>query len=282
MNDEDQRKYDEALRRLNPYHRSKAQKTLRYRLKRIAGWIFVIFLADLVYVLAKTIVNPMVQDRVRNSIVTAPITTKLSGSNIERLVGSIEPVIPSGYCEFGKDPADDELAKRTADAIGDSNRILMLFANCTEIDEFRTRRRTTLDNFGQILVPTPKGKVVVFPQATTRSAYISRFGDQGNIAAALAKAEVRLRGIIPSTVNPTTENLGALGADANAGYVGAVLVTTDVPNRARHILLVMGVTLVKGLPVTVNLYRSSTDAEDLGALMALQRTEMGAIVNANK
>ena len=70
---------------------------------------------------------------------------------------TIEAVIPSGYCEAGKHPADAELARRTIEGIGDSNQVLVLFANCKELEEFRRAKRSFLDNYGQILVQKPKG-----------------------------------------------------------------------------------------------------------------------------
>ncbi|GAO37771.1 hypothetical protein SCT_3208 [Sulfuricella sp. T08] len=49
----------------------------------------------------------------------------------------INVVIPTGYCEVGKHPADVELVRSTRDGIGNSNQILAMFADCRELDEFR-------------------------------------------------------------------------------------------------------------------------------------------------
>jgi hypothetical protein len=80
-------------------------------------------------------------------------------ATITLLGRSVEIVIPSGYCEFSNHPADAEMVRRLRDGIGDSNQIIVLFADCRELEKFRRVKGAMLDNYGQILAQTPKGQL---------------------------------------------------------------------------------------------------------------------------
>jgi hypothetical protein len=191
---------------------------------------------------------------------------------------TIEAVIPGGYCEAGKHPADAELARRTIEGIGDSNQVLVLFANCKELEEFRRGKRFFLDNYGQILLQKPKGQLRAL-KGVTRPEFISKMAGRADFSEAFNKAEVRIRQFEPSY--QSMENLGPLGADANGLYIGLLLAMTGNTPQPRRIVGVAGMTLVKEMPATVNIYQAYKASPDLAGLLARQKAAMSAFVQAN-
>jgi hypothetical protein len=193
----------------------------------------------------------------------------------------IEVTIPSGYCQVGKHPADAEMLRRTTEGIGNSNRILMLFANCKELDDFRLGKRASLDNFGQILVPTYKGQLQAL-EGFSPAKFITKASGSSvreSFDAGLKKGEARIKEIESSY--QSVENLGSLGADDNGLYAAVVLTMTDDTNQVRRILGITGRTLIKELPVSINIYEAYKGSPNLGALLALQKSALAAIVKAN-
>lgn len=191
---------------------------------------------------------------------------------------TIQVVIPSGYCEVGKHPADTEIARRTIEGIGNSNQALVLFANCKELDEFRRGKRAMLDNYGQILLQTPKGQVKMLA-GVSRAEYIQRIAARTDFGESFRKAEAKIRKFEPSY--QSMENLGVLAADANGLYIGLLLaLTVDAP-QPRRLVGVMGMTLVKELPLSVNIYQAYTKSPDLSTILAKQKSAMNAFVQAN-
>lgn len=191
---------------------------------------------------------------------------------------TIEAVIPTGYCEVGKHPADAELVRRTIEGIGDLNQVLVLFANCKELEEFRHGKRSFLNNYGQILVQKPKGQLRAL-KGVTRPEFISKMAGRADFSESLKKAEVRIRQFEPSY--QSMENLGLLGTDANGLYIGLLLAMTGDTPQPRRIVGVVGMTLVKELPASVNLYQGYKASPDLAALLVRQKAAMNAFVQAN-
>lgn len=213
------------------------------------------------------------------SVVLTLLSIGAEAGPVNLLGRPIEPVIPSGYCEVGGHPADTELVSRTREGIGTSNQILALFADCKELDDFRKGKKTMLDNYGQILAQTPKGQLRAL-KGVSRPEYIQKISAQsGYMPEAFKKAEARVRHYVPGF--QSQENLGLLATDSNGLYVGLLMTMTDDTGRPRSIVGVVGMTLVKELSITINLYQAYKNTPDLRGLLARQQTAIASLVRAN-
>jgi hypothetical protein len=56
---------------------------------------------------------------------------------------------------------------------------------------------------------------------------------------------------------------------------------TDETNQLRRILGITGRTLIKELPVSINMYQAYKGSPNVGALLARQKSALAAIVKAN-
>jgi len=191
---------------------------------------------------------------------------------------SVEIVIPNGYCETGNNPADAEMVRRTREGIGNSNQIIVLFADCRELEKFRRGKGSMLDNYGMILAQTPKGQLRAF-KGVTRPEFIQKISGKANFSDAFKKAEARIKQFVPSL--QSQENLGLLSADSNGLYVGNLLTMTDDEGKPRTIVGVMGMTLVKELSISINLYQVYKKSPDLRGLLARQQSAMAGFVRVN-
>lgn len=192
----------------------------------------------------------------------------------------IELAVPAGYCEAGKHPAEAEVVRRTKEGIGTSNEVLVMFANCRELDELRAGKRQLFDNYGQILIQRPKGQLRAIP-GITRADYISKIsGQAGAFPDAFKKAETRMRAFFPEY--QSMENLGAIDKDENGLYVGLLLAITADTGQPRRIVGIVGLTLTRQLPVSLNLYQAYGSTPDLQALLTRQKAALAVFVQRNK
>ena len=187
--------------------------------------------------------------------------------------------IPTGYCEIGGLPPDEELVDRQKKAIGTSNQVLAMFADCNELEDYRKGNRTILDNYGQILAQKPKGHLRAL-KGVSRKEYIQNISAHSNyMADALNKAEARVRQYIPDY--QSHENLGILNTDSNGLYFGILMTINDETGHPRKIIGVIGMTLVNEIPISINLYRVYRDTPNLRGLLTQQQSALASFVSEN-
>ncbi len=209
----------------------------------------------------------------------ALLALEAEAATVNLLGRSIEAAIPTGYCEVGAHPAEAEIGSRTREAIGNSNQILAMFADCKELEEFRKGRRTMLDNYGQILAQTPKGQLRAL-KGISRSEYIRKISGKANdFTEAIKKGETRAKQFV--TGLQTVENLGLLSTDSNGLYTGVLMTMPDDTGRPRSIIGIVGMTLVKEMSISINLYQAYRNSPDLRGLLARQQAATATFVRVN-
>jgi hypothetical protein len=213
------------------------------------------------------------------SVVLTLLSVGAEAGSVNLLGRSIELVIPAGYCEIGGHPADTEFVSRARESIGTSNKILALFADCKELDDFRKGKKTMLNNYGTILAQTPNGQLRAL-KGVSRLEFIQKISARsGYIPEALKKAEARVRQYYPGLQRQ--EYLGLLATDSNGLYLGLLTTMADDTGRPRSIVGTLGLTLVKELSFSINLYQVYKSTPDLRGLLARQQTAIASFVRAN-
>ena len=158
--------------------------------------------------------------------------------------------VPSGYCSTSGDPLFAEWESRTRNAIGKDNRLLLMFANCKHLQEFRKGKRRVISDYGAFSVQTPKG-ILHTVTGATRPYVISSLIAKSDTSGALKRAETRAQQYIPGYSN---ESLGWLDSDSNGAYMGMLMTMDDTPAKPIKITGVGGITMVKQLIFGINLW----------------------------
>lgn len=209
----------------------------------------------------------------------ALLALEAEAGTVNLLGRSIEAAIPAGYCEYGPHPAEAELVRRFREVIGNSNQILAMFADCKELEDFRKGRRAMLDNYGQIVAQSPKGQLRAL-KGMSRTEYIQKMsGRTYDFSEAFKKGEARAQQFVPGL--QLAENLGILSADSNGLYTGVLMTVPDDAGRQRPVIGIVGMTLVKEMPITINLYQPYRNSPDLRALLARQQSAIAILVRVN-
>lgn len=206
-------------------------------------------------------------------------TQEAQAGSVNLLGHQIMLPIPPGYCEMGGHPADNELLRLGKESVGNSNELLVAFADCSELKELRNGKRVLLDHFGQILAQKSNGQLANFP-GMARPLFLQKMSQRaGSTNEAMKNANTKLRQVTSGYTG--FENLGILKVDENGMYVGLVLGMVTPSGQPRSLLGVSALTLIKEMSMSINLYQTYKGAPDLPGLLAAQQSAMAKFVKAN-
>lgn len=190
--------------------------------------------------------------------------------------------IPSGYCEFGSNPADEAMMKRTKNGIGNDNQLVAGFGDCRELEELHSGRIRSLSSYGVIVVQAPNNKIRKL-QRITRSQFIqelSKAFSNANTEKLLKVAEDNGKRFVQGF--QSAEILGPLGANRYGVYYGLAGTVNDDEGRSYRSIGVMGLTLIKEFVFSVNLYRVDPTSIDLRSLLMRNKSALSALVHENE
>lgn len=197
----------------------------------------------------------------------------------------IEVPIPADYCQFGKRFVDIELARVILSEIGNENQVLAFFANCDELDAYRHGTRAALDNFGLVFAQARKGANPEPITGQTRPEFIRKLGgvvipmvsdvvEIGESQYKLAQARGNL--------SLQSQQPFHLQADPNGAYFGIFGHLSDGRGKSSIVLGVFGVTLIKEMFLSIEIYRRFSAAPPIEELLERQQAAMNNLVTANQ
>ena len=213
----------------------------------------------------------------------ALLALEAEAATVNLLGRSIEVAIPTGYCEIGPHPAEAEIVSRTREAIGNSNQILAMFADCTEREDLRNGNRTMFDNYGLILAQTPNGQLRAL-KGVSRSEYIrvlsGKLGGKGtSIIEAMKKGETRIKQFDSGA--HLDEYLGLLSTDSNGLHVGMLMTLSGDTGKQKPIAGVSGLTVVKEMSISINFYQAYKTSPDFRGLLTHTQSAIASLVRVN-
>ena len=189
---------------------------------------------------------------------------------------------PVGYCEAGNQPTDSSLIEPLKQALGNGNKLLMAFADCIELEEYRDGKRDFIENYGQYLAQTPKGQLRKF-EGVKRSEFLEAMNEiLENKGVPLEEVEAKINQRLPDLNIELRQNLGLIGKDSNGLYTGMVAKMQESPGNYRQFVGVTSYTFVKEFAVSVNIYQTFDGLPNLRGLLALQREVTANYVKANE
>jgi hypothetical protein len=185
---------------------------------------------------------------------------------------------PSGYCTPGKTAREVELMDLATRSLGEGSRLVHAAVLCSELEDYRKRRREILDHWLQIQLIGPKGNFKRIEMS--REAFLS----------GLTKSSPR--------VNPTELNrrlkasfensdislfdikLDPVGRDGNAVYF-SIRMNMSIGETSRPISGISGITLLNSLPLSINVYEGTGSSRSRDRLQAVQQELLNSLLTEN-
>ena len=197
----------------------------------------------------------------------------------------IEIPVPSGYCQFGKRFVDVELARAILSEIGNDNQVLAFFADCDELDAYRHGNRAALDNFGLVFAQARKGSNPEPIAGLSRQEFIKKNGGMivPNPADAVEIGETQYKlAQARGSLSLLTQQPFHLQADNNGAYFGIFGQLSDGRGKTSNVLGVFGITLVKEMFISIEIYRRFSAAPPIEEMLERQQAAMAKLVTANQ
>jgi hypothetical protein len=203
---------------------------------------------------------------------------------IVRFAGtSVSLPIPNGQCVI---PRDTE-AGRPFYALQEegqkgTNKVAILFADCLEWGKRVADHSYRIHSFGSYLFPLTDGLEKPAPSDYNRPHFIHDLS-AANIDAHLIEVTVKRKLEEISSSHSSLDGMQSLGyiaTDDNAAYMGQIAIE-KYPTGKINVACVVAMTLVRHVPVFLNLYADIRNSNTIQSLLDLQKKNMTDLVGSN-
>lgn len=199
---------------------------------------------------------------------------------------SITLTAPSGQCELDPgQPSDARMLQITESTLASvGNRLLGFYADCKQLNDWRTGKRALLEDFAQyqtsiaaIDAPAPAVPAEAIKQLCSQQREASEKVVTGIATDMKARIEEAVRGVQLNQVR----SLGVVAEDANACYAALVQRFKAETGKDVTIMALFATTFVQGKLVLYYLYSPYRTAQTMTALLAKQKLNVAALLAAN-
>jgi hypothetical protein len=184
---------------------------------------------------------------------------------------------PNGSCALDPiNPRESQFIDYAARLQAGRNKLVLTFADCAELQEFRDGKRDRFAHHGIVLVSLQDGEVR--PVDMSRAELIesaARSIPSIDTGAMLAELRDKVTAAGGQAGISDLKSLGALDRNADAIYVGLLI------GGAVTQLAVTAITTLDDIPVSVTLYEPFDNSVDVTTLVAAQRFYLHDLVAMN-
>jgi hypothetical protein len=189
---------------------------------------------------------------------------------------------PAGYCTPGKSERERALVDFSAKALGTGSRLLHMAVACSELADFKAGRKDMLAHWIQIQHVSAKGKYITVD--VSREEFLTA------VSGALTQKALT---IDPKEINRQLEaSLGSdelklsepqirpLGRDSDAAYI-SLRMKASAGGESQIVTAVGGLTVVKQVPVLVNVYEGQGDPKSRAMLSLIVQRSLKSLISEN-
>ena len=188
---------------------------------------------------------------------------------------SIKLNVPKGFCQLNQDlPGDSRLLNLIKGGLRGRNELLLMYADCKQLEAWRAGKKKTLDDFGQVQTPlrTMRTDLRGKSKATINS-----------ICSAMRKAQPGFFGAIKEQVQKRFDELqanikfnqskflGVLHGDDEACYSAIIQKLKTELGDPKTIISVYAITVLRGRLLFLYAFASADDAETISHLLKTQK-----------
>lgn len=189
---------------------------------------------------------------------------------------------PNDFCELSpSQPADRYMLETAEQMNAGHNRVLAIFADCGQLAAMRGKG-AVLNDYAMYMIPLSAADL---PPTMTRAEFIELVAGTLGEPDTVEKAEDIVQNRL-SEANAAIElqdlvSLGPLHRDDVALYTGVLARTAEAGAEVEVTAVVVGVTMIDGQVVTLNLSAPYEGQRTIDALLAEQRDNVQRLIDAN-
>jgi hypothetical protein len=191
---------------------------------------------------------------------------------------------PEKYCELvEQQPSDARVLKIIGDLVaGVQNELLMVTADCTQLDAWRAGKIPALDDYAQYQT-IAGAKDSSFNRAAAIKDFCATMRAEGekSMAGMSANINARLEAAIKGAKFNEPQFLGVLAEDADACYFGLTQKLRTETGTEKTQVTISTTTIVKGKALFYNLYTVYRGDDTVSGALARQQRNVAALLAAN-
>jgi hypothetical protein len=220
------------------------------------------------------------------AVLLAVLHVSVAGATTVRIDELVLDVpMPGGHCMMNRNKAEDNGMIQSFEQANEGiNDVLMVFAKCDQLDDWRTTTRPYLDDLGQVITPSSlRGMTITHP----RDVYIKAVADnlKANDPAVQYADDIerRIDKAFEGTRLDQMTSLGLIEYDKNGAYGGIIeRIIADDGVTERTVATVYGITLVRGKVLGLHLVSIYDGPETVTDLVAQVKRSVQAMIDANE
>jgi hypothetical protein len=185
---------------------------------------------------------------------------------------------PKGYCTPGKSEREVELMDVAKRSLGEGSRLVHAAVLCSELEDYKSAQRETLDHWLQIQLIGPKGKFQRVDMA--REAFLAGMS-KSSPRVDTDEINRRLKASFDNRdINLTQMKFEPIGRDGNAAYF-SMRMNMQIGDTSRPITGIGGITLLNSLPLSINVYDGTGSVQSLDQLQSVQKELLNSLLTEN-
>ncbi len=198
---------------------------------------------------------------------------------------TITLVVPAAFCPLDpSNPSDANMLKVVRQAQAGKNYVVTQFANCAQLQAWRSGQRKVLDDLGGATTPIQyAGQVLPYTRAQLVTLLAQTYRRQGGALLKGATDDVN-RNIGSAAKNMKineTKFLGVLAEDKDAVYVGLLQSLRTELGDTKVQIGVTAVTLIKGKMISIAVYTPAVSENSSTEALATARAIVAKTIAAN-
>ena len=215
-------------------------------------------------------------------LAAAPLgITPVAAEQVDIFGRPLELFLPDGYCLLdAAQPNEKMLLDITTANNQGSNHLVAYFVPCNDLAAYRAGAITSMTEYGILFVPLVGGSFQPTPEGRAATLQQVAASLPGIDAAVLAEVERQAQSSQGGVKIDGVQFLGVLGQDDSALYAGLLLDVSD-GQQTLAAAAVIGMTVLRDVTLTANLYRPYRSNADIVALTSELQPYMAALVAAN-
>lgn len=206
------------------------------------------------------------------------ITGTVSGTTITL-------VVPAAFCPLDpSNPSDANMLKLVRQAQAGKNYVIAQFANCAQLQAWRSGQRKVLDDLGGATTPVQYANQVLpytRPQLVALLAQTYRRQGGALLKGATDDVNRRIGSAAKQMKINETKFIGVLAEDKDAVYVGLLQSLRTELGDTKIQIGVTGVTIIKGKMVSISVYTPAVSENSSTEALATARAIVAKTLAAN-
>jgi hypothetical protein len=208
----------------------------------------------------------------------APFTASAKDVKIGQT--SLNLVAPLGQCELREDQPDDGQLLKVLRDVQAGNDLLAAYADCQQLADYRSGKRSILDDFANYVMPKSAMNAKLPPDAVKQVCDVTRKKGEQIYADASRKASSLIEQVVKGIKADEPLFLGVVAEDATACYLATVQ-KTNYPNGERTQAWVTAMLAARGKFISYNVYTAYVSSATVAGLLAKHKNNVAAVLRAN-